>query len=383
MAAAVFCAPQPSLAQKQASLLRRFWHKKIHKNIHPRSIDAARVNAAVQRALWLSKQKHIFPASASQAVFLIHSPFYEKNPFMASGFIIEENYQGERFLWGVTAKHITDLLEPSFNAVFMGKEKPFSVPAEVVFTGSQFGIDLALLKLKFPPNTDIQALPLGQNPLPGEKMHSFGYAQGLGTYTQNQSVFFTGANRIFFSFEFAAHFPRAGLCGSPLLNSQEEVTGIHCASRADHSTCLAVPVQHLKMLLAAYRGNQRAATRELILNGKKLGEIQVNQAIFGMYVYQGGQLRTKKEISTPDFISLYPTPPRQETLANPAQLEKFIPCTPAFLHTADYIEFSVFTEPPGLFYLQDIPVQQTLYRYYPSTGEVSLSHFTGPLGQRP
>ena len=124
--------------------------------------------------------KTSFFAAPRQTVFLLQDAgSSHRTPFFASGFLIREVFKGKNYVWGVTAKHITDLFDASFEAVFYVNGQAVRCPVQAVFAGAQHGIDLTLLKVDTPAHAPLEPLALGQNPQEGEFLQSYGYTRGL------------------------------------------------------------------------------------------------------------------------------------------------------------------------------------------------------------
>ena len=306
-----------------------------------------------------------------QTVFLLQdAEVSDKNPFFASGFLIQETFQGKQYLWGVTAKHITDLYDTPFEAVFYINGQPLRVPVQAVYTGAQHGIDLTLLQLQIPPAAPLVPLTLGHNPHRGDILHSYGYTRGIFYPSANRQALAVTPQKIMTPYAFVPHHPTAGYCGSPLLNTQGEVAAIHCGSAADKSASFAVPVSQLYTLLAAYRGLPQGQT-PLVFNGTQIGFLHANQTIMGVYAQKNGKTISKNVLPlATDIFSALP----KETELIPTQLE-----TSLHWQGADEIYVLVFEEPPHYFLPQEEPCLQTLYRYNLSTGEVSSRSFCSLL----
>ena len=94
-------------------------------------------------------------------------------PFTATSFVIEEEFEGKKQLWGVTAAHIARLMS-AYPAVWLEDYAPF--PVEFAAIGNAGMIDLALFQLPEDWPHDIPALKLsGETPKPGEKTYSIGF----------------------------------------------------------------------------------------------------------------------------------------------------------------------------------------------------------------
>lgn len=260
-----------SQAQKNAAA------QKLAKKISLKTTASAGTNAqqTAQKAV-SSLTRHTATArkaalrnQAQRSLFIVGS---DTNPAPATGFVIEERFNGKSFLWGVTAAHLIDAYEAPF-MMFMIDGQPMGFNAATVVKGHRDGADIALLLL--PPQAAEWVKPLSisrKTPKTGEKTFSIGYAAGVFKQVQNRELLETNPFRLVTSYEMR-HTPRRGYCGSPLLNAQNEVIGVHCGSdlqehhaawRSDFKklkmpapdVSLAVPVQHISDLLAQYRLGQ-------------------------------------------------------------------------------------------------------------------------------
>ncbi len=239
----------------------------------------ASANTAQQAAQALSVLKHqtavartkALEQQAQRSVFILHS---QSNTFPATGFVIEEELNGQTFLWGVTAAHlVADPAEaPIMSFVINGHF--INYQAQEVVMGHSEAADIALLLL--PPQAASQIKPLSvstQLPEQGENTFSVGYAKGVFKQADNRQILSSSAFRLVTSYELR-HSPRRGYCGSPLLNAQNEVIGVHCGSnlkdqssanwRADlkrlkvnvPDISVAVPAVQILHLLQQYRSQK-------------------------------------------------------------------------------------------------------------------------------
>ena len=315
--------------------------------------------------------KTSFFAAPRQTVFLLQDAgSSHRTPFFASGFLIREVFKGKNYVWGVTAKHITDLFDASFEAVFYVNGQAVRCPVQAVFAGAQHGIDLTLLKVDTPAHAPLEPLALGQNPQEGEILQSYGYTRGLFYYSGQREVLAVSPQQIITPYAFAAHHPAAGYCGSPLLNAKGEVAGIHNGSPKNKNQSVAVPVAQLRTLLAAYRGLPQG-DRALVFNGRYLGALRANQTVLAVYAKKDNKIFASMQWPTlPDGF----TQPQAIRPPNPAQLQQFLNW-----QGADEINVLVFEEPPHYFQPQADLCRQTLYRYDLTSGAVSARTFTALL----
>lgn len=107
-------------------------------------------------------------------------------PLTASSFVIEEEFEGEKHLWGVTAAHIAMLMRGAPAVLLEGHM--LSYPIEFSAMGSAGMADLALF-----PIDDMQEivtpLKLSAEPLlPGEQTFSFGFFDNGFYLVPNRTV---------------------------------------------------------------------------------------------------------------------------------------------------------------------------------------------------
>lgn len=183
------CLVLPLHAQQKNAVLNRLIQKMQTRSDTPLKSFQSTWKKVIKK-IQKSAAAHVKEAPSwqpQQTVFLLQdAEGSDKNPFFASGFLIQETFQGKQYLWGVTAKHITDLYDTPFEAVFYINGQPLRVPVQAVYTGSQHGIDLTLLQLQISPSTPLVPLTLGHNPRRGDILHSYGYTRG---------IFYPAANR--------------------------------------------------------------------------------------------------------------------------------------------------------------------------------------------
>ena len=292
-----------------------------------------------------------------------------KTPFYASGFVIEEIFEGKRCLWGVTAKHITDLFDSAFEAVFYVNGKPVVVPVQVEFAGAQAGLDLSLLKMTLPAE-GISPLPIGQDLQPGQMLHSYGYSRAQFYHAPARKTLKNTPQRVYTSYAFLPHSPASGYCGAPLVNAQGKLAAIHTGSTGDKSSSFAVPASELHTLLAAYRG-RKEGERPLLFNGEKIGSLKANQVIFSVYAQKDGKITSQilTQIKTTGWH-----PWNNKEPVSPKQLEKLISW-----QDADEVYVVTYEEPAAYFQPFEDPCRQTIYRYHLATREISVYSFTGIL----
>ena len=269
-------APQPRLL-RQPSVPRAQAAKKRH-----------RVGPGVARTRALTPQA--LDAHFLQAVARLENPVLSSfTPMNASAFFIETDWNGQKRLLGVTVAHAQDMMYNNFY-IFLrqpsGEEKHF--PVKFITSGTMGRADVALFDV--PPEAVPYIRPLtlaAQPPAVGEKVRSYGYFTRAFRILPNRTIKENTSGRLITSFEFGTT-PRAGACGGPLLNEQNEVVGVHCGSSAHKQESYAVPVRLLADLLeTAKRGEMK--TYDLVVAGHKIGTIRLDEYIAAVNTKNNGK----------------------------------------------------------------------------------------------
>ena len=201
----------------------------------------------------------------------------EKQQPSATAFVFKTHYNGKEEVWGATAAHIAKGMGNRLSLVFYNGSKRIDVPAEVVQYGPNMISDLALLKLpeNLPP--EIVPLPLSDAPAKtGEAFIAGGYSNHRFIYTGKQHL--QKDNSRFLRTDFFVPLKnRAGLCGSPLINTQGEVAGILCGSIWEADVAFAANTNVLSYLLEAQ--HKGSADIPLVAGSIQLGDIKTTEHI--------------------------------------------------------------------------------------------------------
>lgn len=212
-------------------------------------------------------------------------------PFTATSFIIEEEFEGKKYLWGITAAHIAHLMS-AFPAVWID-EIPF--PVEFAALGNADMADIALFQASNLEPGEVMPLKLAEeSPLPGEKTFSFGFFNDGFYLVPNREIKEVTPNRLITSLEFDTS-NRGGACGGPILNKHGEVVGVHVGSSDSQKISFAVPVSEIKRLLQAYRNNGKNF-QKLMFNGLEIGQLNINESIARIRTVTDGYI-------TGDFVA--------------------------------------------------------------------------------
>lgn len=212
-------------------------------------------------------------------------------PFTATSFIIEEEFEGKKYLWGITAAHIAHLMS-AFPAVWID-EIPF--PVEFAALGNADMADIALFQASDLEPGEVMPLKLAEeSPLPGEKTFSFGFFNDGFYLVPDREIKEVTPNRLITSLEFDTA-NRGGACGGPILNKHGEVVGVHVGSSDSKKISFAVPVSEIKRLLQAYRNNGKNF-QKLMFNGLEIGQLNINESIARIRTVTDGYI-------TGDFVA--------------------------------------------------------------------------------
>ena len=230
-----------------------------------------------------------FDSRADESVIAIQDSaddMYGATPFTATAFVIEEEFEGKKYLWGVTSAHVLNVLGPDFYVHIPGFPLPWR--SNVSFMGDPGMADIAIFPIPEGQESWLNPIPLAdKDPEVGEKLRSFGYFNGGFHVVRNREVQEVTKGRIITSLEFNTT-ERGGACGGPLLNTKNEVVGIHCGSSSKKQISFVVPVWQLKDLLTAYRNGGRAM-KKLKFRNHEIGEININQYISSIRAFSNGE----------------------------------------------------------------------------------------------
>lgn len=271
-----------------------------------------------------------------------------------TAFVLEEHYQGKKYLWGVTATHYL-YQKPAANLPYYRKSVRVSFEAQ-----SSAGMgDISLFPL--PPQLAEQITPLQlsqQTPRIGDELFSVGFFDKDIQMEEHRLVQEITPSRMITSLQVDPEIKREGACGSPVLNQQQEVVGLHVGSSLQKQIGYVIPAEYIRRTLAAYHQSEMT-TQSLLYKGIKLGEISINESIYSVKLY-----RENKLLHT---ISTY----HKEKDIDYAHLESFLPD-----EDPDRIVFMIERNP---FSMSDADQQYytVSISYDLKTGEITRSEETG------
>lgn len=232
----------------------------------------------------------------------------QKNGFKGSGFVFADNRSGQTVLWGASAAHTVRHLGKDVTVTFHLNDKDVSFPATVALTGRKFGLNAALIKL--PEDAAEVALPVEMTKKPTDPkdaLFTYGFSEGSFKKTV-RSVLASGEERLLADFpRFGA--PRAGFCGSVVLNREGRAVGIETGGYAlqdakweqpfppekllQRATRVSeiVPIHKLNVLLREYYTPQ-AGERTILFKGIQVGKLAVDEFIDKIAVhYKNGGIK--------------------------------------------------------------------------------------------
>ncbi len=207
---------------------------------------------------------------------------------VGTAFVFEENLQGHRQLWGITAAHY-HLKTPAVREPYA--TRLFDI--HPVAVGGSSYTDLMLFPLPQEISQKVTALPLApQSPKPKEQVYSAGfYSDGFNESRVRRVKHVTPA-RLVTSYAFGSFVLPIGACGGPVLNQKHEVVGVHCGSDQAEKNSFAVPVEHIyKLVNAYYQGNKY--THPIIFNGEELAQLTINESVYSITTLKDGVVQKK------------------------------------------------------------------------------------------
>ncbi len=205
-----------------------------------------------------------------------------------SGAVFSIDYQGKKEVYGVIATHAIagDTMEKyslhkTFTAIIYKNGLQKLVPVEVVAVSPQSMLDVALVK--FPAEIEPLLLPYRLGTITDEiSLISKGFSGPVPTAVSNREIIACTPLSIRTTMPLE-RMARPGLCGSAVLNSKNELVGIHTGSL--YSTAgetadiaYATPAYYLKNLVEAYH-NPGKGTFPFMLNGQKIADFAIEEYI--------------------------------------------------------------------------------------------------------
>lgn len=206
----------------------------------------------------------------------------------ATAFIIEETYQGKKYIWGVTATHYR-YKKPAIPV------KRFSYePTPFVAQGHLRANDVSIFRIPESLAGQFEPLKLApHSPEVGERLFSLSFFDNHFQYTPGRKVLQKTPLRFTTSLRADMEIEREGECGSPLINQQGEVAGMVVGASYNRQIGYAVPVDQIHQILRAYH-EREFASLPVRVNGKELFKLDVTEAITDITIkYKDGSMLTQ------------------------------------------------------------------------------------------
>ncbi|MBO5910619.1 MAG: hypothetical protein J6Q05_00255 [Elusimicrobiaceae bacterium] len=207
-----------------------------------------------------------------------HIPFL----LQASAFVIEDTYQGKKQLWGITAAHY-HFQNPQLTHLYTNRRLHTQIYAQ----GGGGINDIAIFPIPSALKDKVVPLKLAaQRAKLGEKVHSISFFDQQIHHETDRTVQEVAPHRILTSLQVPNSFTRLGACGSPILNEQNEVLGVHVSSSCRHQTGGVVPADHIRSLLEAYH-QKTSLQQPIYFNGTQLTTLGINEFIRDIFLFKG------------------------------------------------------------------------------------------------
>lgn len=224
------------------------------------------------------------------------------NPF--SGTVFKAVYNGEEEIFGVVAAHTIartagdKALKRQFTASIFDGENVVEVPAEIVQLSSPSMLDVALVK--FAPEAESLFHPLRISQVPvefGDMLSSQGFAGATDVNIPGRYAVEVTPLSIRTKMPYARD-DRPGLCGSAVVNADQELVGIHTGSKWGRDVTddvgFATNASFLNTLVEAYHNGGKASF-PLILNKQKVADLNVDEYIsYVSFLDEAGVVRWQK-----------------------------------------------------------------------------------------
>ena len=221
-----------------------------------------------------------------------------------TGTVFQTEYNGQPEIYGAIAMHtlkdtphIKGLLSYKFTALVETEGRFKTIPAWVVQLSSSKMGDVALVKFRAEDQALLTPLLLAQEePAADQPVYVAGYARNLFTRQALRADGHTSTGLLRTRIAAAQEGDRAGFCGSPLVNSQAELTAIHIGSTYQRTqpqtaftqafgitlpagdTGYAVPGWFLRSLVEAYHAPDKPVWPVLV-NGTEITRLAPQEYI--------------------------------------------------------------------------------------------------------
>ncbi|MBO4675573.1 MAG: serine protease [Elusimicrobiaceae bacterium] len=253
-----------------------------------RAISSAEISKTVG-AVALQAQLVAGPSKTvlAKSVFRAY-PQGQEGTHALSGYVFKTTYQGKEEIFGVIATHGLPLgynkgtLGIDFTARILADGKEVGIPARIVRIGSPIMLDVSLVKFRSEDEPLLTPLMLAdQEPAVGDKLYTIGFGVEQLSFLPDRPLF----QKSLFSLRFPLQFSlnRAGLCGSPVLNSAGKVVGTFTGDGwledSNNDIGFATKSSYLYTLIAAYHNEAEKATFPLMLGEHKIVDLQIDEYV--------------------------------------------------------------------------------------------------------
>ena len=249
----------------------------------------------------------------SRFLFTI-APAHKPSQILGTGFVFATHLNGQAQLWGATTQDVIQKSGPNLTITFHTQEpKNFSFPATVLLQNAN---SQAVL-LRIPQTASEVALPISidaQMPQPEQNLIAYGISSNGNFYKAGHYLVFSGSERLFAK-STLLNFPSL-TSGGFLLNEQGQAVGLYktvhpsknlpykdlkhtLATQEDFLPTMMseiIPARHLMYLIKEYQ-EPASASRVLLLNGKWLGKLAIDEKITAIYTTYADQPIKKWEVS--------------------------------------------------------------------------------------
>ena len=225
-----------------------------------------------------------------------------------SGTVFQVQYKGKKEVFGVLPSHALAItpgdaysLKQKTTVIVYKDGKRLEIPVQIVQISSPQFLDLALLKFPEYALSVLSPISLAQKPVQEKDiLYSPSLPDAGLPFIDGRIV--TEVNPVFLRTSIpVAKEERAGLCGSPVLNRDHEIVGIHTGSTksADFfgsgDVAYVTSVNGLNSLVEAYFNGGNAKV-PFIVNGEKVAELNINEYIksFSLLDEEGNSLWNQK-----------------------------------------------------------------------------------------
>lgn len=264
--------------------LQAHWYKKASRT-KKNPISHGQLTARIDWATRSQTNANISPQVQRALLNIVESSRWHQlryRPITGTAFVFKTMHNGEEHLWGLTAGHYA-FAKPSLKIPSHKKPIPVSFVAR--------GTTSDLLLFKLPPETAqfVTPLSLAQEPAKvGDKVSCVGFFEKDLHSEENITITLNTPFRALLNLYTPPELDRTGECGSPILNKQNEVTGMFAGYSHKQPVAFVIPVQQIHQLVQAY-WNKGILRQPLVFQGRTLSEININEQVVTVRTYAAGK----------------------------------------------------------------------------------------------